>query len=406
MNFGKHNQNKSLNDIVPVILGGGVNALGLIRSFAKENVKSIIVDSSKSFATYSKYCKRVLVADPIVNADIFIEELYNYGKTLSQKGMLIPTNDEWLFPISRNQKKLEDFFVFPMSNNEIIEYCSDKTKLYSFAEKHGIPHPKTFIIKGISEIENIKEEIIYPCILKPTITVGYIEKMNINKRVFKLENENELDNIIYQIKEAKLHNIPHVLQEYIPGNVESLYTITTYSNKENEIIAYSTGHKLRQSPPNAGTIVSGKVVPEPILYELAKKIIKNIGFYGIANTEFKKDTRDGKFKLIEINPRPGKWNYSVMATGINMPYIALQEAKGIMQEAIKPSSKKIIWIVLIEDFIYSLFLFKKKGFKEYSLSFSQWYKSIKGKKVYPIFSIKDIKPFIYYIISLLKSLKK
>ena len=394
---------KKQETLIPVILGSGINALGLIRSFAKKNIKSIVVDSSKSYAFFSKYCNGIIVSDPIKTPDNFILDLINYGKTLKNKGFLIPTNDEWLFPISRNQKELEKYFVFSMSENKVIEDCSDKTKLYEFAKKFDIPHPKTFFLNTTDQINDIKKEIPYPCILKPTITVGYVEKLKTKGRVFRLENEKELDEIVEKIKKARLNTIPHVLQEYIIGGVENLYTITTYSNKSNDIIAYSTGHKIRQNPPDAGTIISGKVTQEPVLFDLAQRLIKNINFYGIANTEFKKDDKDGRFKLIEINPRPGKWNYSVTASGINMPYIALKEAEGEAQKPISPSKQSLIWIVFIEDFLFSLFLFKKRGYKEFSISFKQWRKSIKGKKIFPIFDIKDLGPFIFYLKDLAKS---
>ena len=48
--------------------------------------------------------------------------------------------------------------------------------------------------------------------------------------------------------------------------------------------------------------MSGRVVHEPELFRLGQNLIKAAGFYGISNTEFKKDQRDGRFKLIEINP--------------------------------------------------------------------------------------------------------
>ncbi len=387
---------------VPVILGSGINSLGIVRSFAEQKIKSVVLDHVKSHAFYSKYSYGELVANPITETDNFIKDLILFGKKLKNKGFIIATNDEWLLPISRNQKQLEAYYYFPMSENKVIEICSDKEKLYSFAEENKIPYPKTFFLKNIHGIEKIEAEIIYPCILKPTITVGFTEKLKTRGRVFRLENKKELIKIIDKIKKADLSNIPYVLQEYIYGGIESLYTITTYSNKYGNIIAYSTGHKIRQNPPDAGTIVSGKVTPQPELYEYAKKLIKNVGFYGIANTEFKKDSKNGEFKLIEINPRPGKWNYSVTASGINMPIIALKEAEGEKYNKIQTSDNELIWLVFIEDFLLSLFLFKKKGYPEFNISFSQWRKSIKGKKVFPIFSIKDILPYFHYLITLIR----
>ena len=162
-----------------------------------------------------------------------------------------------------------------------------------------------------------------------------------------------------------------------------------------ETISYSTGHKIRQNPPDAGTIVSGRVTPEPELFQLGKKLIKAAGYYGISNTEFKKDPRDGNFKLIEINPRPGMWNYSVMASGINLPYIAYEEVHGRTVSPVGSTEQELIWILGVMDFYLSLFGYKKKGFSEYSINLWQWLRTIRGaKRVEAVFKLSDPLPGI------------
>ncbi len=402
------NFNKLLGkyDLIPVILGGGINGLGLARSFGKVKIKSIIVDHYNSFSFYSKFAKGYLVTNPIYKPDDFIRDLIELGKKIKGKGFILATNDEWLIPISKNQKELEKYFYFPMSNWEVIDKCSDKKKLYEFAIENNIPHPKTIFLDKLAEYKDKIDQISFPCILKPAIPVGFMEKMNSNKKVIRIENNEQLEIWTQRINEASLQNFPYIIQEYIDSGVENLYTITTYSNKTAEIIAYSTGHKIRQRPPDAGTIISGRVVHEPDLYKHASKLIKKIGFYGIANTEFKKDLRDGRYKLIEINPRPGKWNYSVTASGINLPYLAYREAKGENLNFIEPMKNEFVWLVLFEDIFFSLIGFKRKGNSQYSLTYKQWRKSIKGKKVFAVLSIKDFMPGIMYFISLISMFRK
>ena len=45
----------------------------------------------------------------------------------------------------------------------------------------------------------------------------------------------------------------------------------------------------------------------------------NIGFNGVCEIEYIKDPRDGKYKLIEINPRTWLWVGLAVACGINYP---------------------------------------------------------------------------------------
>lgn len=387
------------NKITPVILGGGENGLGLVWSFSEKNIYSVVVDCTKSIAFYSRYTKGILVEDPITAEELFIENLISIGKDL-KNGFLLATNDEWLIPINKYRSKLEPYFKYPMSGWETIQTCSDKKLLYSFAEKHAIPYPKTFYLENIFEAQN--QKLNFPAILKPTITVGFMEKLQLKRRTILIENEKELNNWITKLEKLELANNKYVIQEYIPGSVENLYTITSYSNKSGDIVAWSTGYKIRQRPPDAGTILSGRVDPQEELYKLGARLIKLVGFYGIANTEFKKDDRDGSYKLIEINPRPGKWNRSVLATGINMPYMAYSELLGDEIKTIQKNEKIIVWLSFIEDFYNALFGFKRKGFSEFSLNLMQYVNSIKGKKVLSTWNIKDIKPFFAHIKELLK----
>jgi predicted ATP-grasp superfamily ATP-dependent carboligase len=117
------------------------------------------------------------------------------------------------------------------------------------------------------------------------------------------------------------------------------------------------------------------------------------------------DEKDGNFKLIEINPRPGMWNYSVLKSGVNLPFMAYQEVIGYKKyNGVTESEDGKIWIFLYSDFINSLFLFKKNGYMEYHLSLLEWIKSIAGGKIFAIESSNDLFPCLFYYFSVIKSI--
>lgn len=388
---------KNIDYNVPLILGGGVNGIGLARSFGEKNIKSIILDTAKNFSFYSKYVTGIICPHPREEKE-FINFLIEFGKDFKNKPLIFVTNDHWMIPVSKNQNLLIKYYEFSMSDWKVIENATDKRYMYKIAEEIGIDIPQTFYLESITKIDEISNNITYPCILKPVVTVNFAEKLGAPQRVFTLNNKEELQNLSKKILISGLDDREIIIQEYIPGDISDLYTITTYSNKNADIVCYSTGHKLRQRPPVAGTIISGRVIPEPRLYEPAKKLIKKLNFFGIANTEFKYDHRDNKYKLMEINPRPGKWNYSVTASGINMPYLLWQEIRNENSETKLYSDKELIWICLFEDFFNTVLGgFRKKGFPEYSLSLWEYFKSVKGKKVDAIISLSDPLPAIFYL---------
>lgn len=388
-----------------IILGGYVNGLGLVRSLGQEGIPSIVIDCKENIASHSKYvCEHFICPHPAEETESFIDFMIEIGKQLPHKGILFCTNDIWLIPISKYQKELESYYHYPMSSWDVIEKCTDKSQLYELAAKAGVPHPKTVIVNKVEELKQYENEIIYPSVLKPAITIGFIEKLGSAGRTLHIKTADELQYWRNRMIDCGLADTPLILQELIPGDAENLYTLTAYSNRDGDILAYSTGHKIRQNPPDAGTIVSGRVVHEPELFRLGQNLIKAAGFYGISNTEFKKDQRDGRFKLIEINPRPGMWNYSVMASGINLPYMAYKEIHEEKVSHVRNSEQELVWLLTITDLLLSIYGYRKQGFPEYSANIRKWLKTIKGKKVDGIFMLTDPVPGLIYLHGFLKSI--
>lgn len=389
-----------------MILGGYVNGLGIVRSLAKNKVKSLVLDIKPSIAGASKWSEQMICPDPVSETEEFIKFIKRIGLREGSPFVVFTTNDIWMYPILQYKKELNDILIYPMSDWNIIKKCLDKEKLIEMAVRHGIPCPKSIFPKNTNELRSANKSLLYPAILKPVETVGFMEALMWQGRSVIIENEKQLYDVADELDKAKLSKRSIILQEYIPGDVENLYTYTSYSDKNADVKAWSTGYKIRQYPPMAGTITAGKVLPVPELAEIGKKFIKSIEFYGIANTEFKKDAITGEFKLIEINARPGMWNRSAFETGVNLPAIAYEEAVGNKTIYCESSDKELIWVHFIMDAYYAILANNKKGYHNYSWNIYKWLKSIKGKKIDAVFDINDPLPFIYLLWFLIRDIKK
>ena len=192
-------------------------------------------------------------------------------------------------------------------------------------------------------------------------------------------------------------DIPVLVQEFIPGEATNLYTLTSYSDKNGNLIAGSIGHKLRQFPPEAGRITAGILKYDEGLKETGELFLKTIGFNGVANTEFKYDSRDGKFKLMEINTRFGAWNYSTLYSGMNLMQIAIDDYNGIKYTGpmFKTDYDGHIWYNFSQDFGTSIVLNRKAHFDKYVLSPRQWKKSLGENHFEAIYDREDKRPFFY-----------
>lgn len=378
---------------IPVVLGCFVNGLGIMRSFGRFKIPTIGLDFKKNIGMYSKYTKGIICPDP--SKKEFIDFLIQLGKKLKNKGVLFPTYDNWLIPISKHQKELSKYYMYPMSDWDVIKKCVDKSHLYNIARENNIQYPKTLFIEKSKDIQDEKIDISFPCILKPVNPTIFMEKLA-DKKVILIKNEDELNKWINKIIDVGLQDTSLIIQEYIKGGPENLFTITAYSNNNFDVIAYSIGHKIRQYPPNSGTIISGRLEDIDDVYHQGSKLIKALGFQGISNIEFKRDP-NGKFKLMEINPRTGKWTYSSTACGVNIIKIAYDDITGNKINGIQKTNNGKIWLTLVDDLYFSIFGYKRAGYPHAQISFIQWLKSIKGKKIYGILALTDPIPGIIFI---------
>lgn len=382
---------------VPIILGSNANALGVVRSLGENGVNSIVADSEKGVAGYSKYARFVQVEDCTQKRAAFSESLLRIGSDLEaggQKGIIYCCTDGYLYAVGENYAELSKHFIIMMSEWKTVERCLDKSFLYQEAERLGIPCPRTYIAENVRALPGCKDKVPFPVLIKPAVTVGF---SSVYKKAVIAIDEEDLRRIQQEICAHGLEDYILLVQEIIPGPVTNLYTFAAYSDKTGSVKAYSIGHKIRQSPPETGAITAGRVTDAEALHVLGVKCIKELGFHGISNTEFKLDPRDGLFKLIEVNPRPGLYNYSATAAGVNLSWASYKDAVLNLQGETESSRKEVVWIYDFTDFVRAVYSNKRKGWPEYHISVRDWFRSVKGKKVYAVWNPRDPKPLFAYI---------
>jgi predicted ATP-grasp superfamily ATP-dependent carboligase len=141
---------------------------------------------------------------------------------------------------------------------------------------------------------------------------------------------------------------PFVIQSFIPGGDDQLYTAGVFSYK-GEVISSFSGRKLRQFPPTIGEASYAELVDVKPIIEYAERYIKKTGFTGMAQIEFKKYEDD--YYLMEINPRSWSWHSIGLAAGVNLPWSAVNMAHTGKKIQYKQTVFKGTWIYTLEDFI-------------------------------------------------------
>ena len=59
------------------------------------------------------------------------------------------------------------------------------------------------------------------------------------------------------------------------------------------------------------------------------RLLSAVDYRGIFNVEFKFDARDGRYKIIEVNPRPFWLIGHIAQAGLDLPWISYLDAQGL-----------------------------------------------------------------------------
>jgi predicted ATP-grasp superfamily ATP-dependent carboligase len=135
------------------------------------------------------------------------------------------------------------------------------------------------------------------------------------------------EEMAYAIEACRPFGQP-VVQEYIPGGVEAMRTVVLLFDRGSRLVGWFTTRKLRSRPATGGVTTLSVSTNDYELVSLVMPFFETWRWRGPAEVELKVDPRDGRAKVIEVNPRfPGYIGFAVHC-GLHLPRLAAQAALG------------------------------------------------------------------------------
>ena len=119
-----------------------------------------------------------------------------------------------------------------------------------------------------------------------------------------------------------------VVTEYVPGPVHHLVAAHLLFDEESRLIGSFLLRKYRIWPAEVGVTVAAVSVHEPELVEQLMPLFEEVGWRGPAEAELKIDERDGRAKVLEINPRFSGAVHFPISCGVNLPGLLVRAAMG------------------------------------------------------------------------------
>ena len=308
---------------LPVILGTDANAYGLARSFNDlYNVKSLVVGTFLLKECQNSKILDFKIVKNLTNEQVFLKTMVEIGKEYKQKYdyLILLSCAEWYTnPIVNNTQELSKYFILPFMNKEIKDKLEDKESFYKICDEYNLPYPKTFIVTKENK-DNLNINLPYPLALKPSNSTLYSEvKFEGKEKSYKINNKEELNKVINQIFSSG-YNGHIIVQDYIPGNDDTMYVLNCYSNKEGKVKMMCLGHCLLEehTPYGIGNYRAIISTGDEKIYKIIQNFLEDIKYVGFSNFDLKYDYRDDTYKLFEINIRQGRSSYFTTAAGLNM----------------------------------------------------------------------------------------
>ena len=295
-----------------IVFGRFETGLGILRSLKDLGNNLYSVDYKEDVAFKSKYGHKLICPAPTKDA-----ALVNWLKeNFSEGGKVFISSDDFLDFFNRNRDKLS-FLDLEIPNTELLSSLQNKFFQYEVCVRNGINAPATFRVSDNLE----KKSLPYPIFLKGLEVNSWREHYGGSLKGFVINDQKELEN---WINVHPYNSIPTIAQSLIIGPDENHFKYCAYRNRNGEIQAEFMLQKLIQYPIGFGIGAATKSIFNEELLRQGRALFDSIDYLGVGSAEFKLDNRDGKLKLIELNPRYWQQNYQATACGENFPMVQYQ----------------------------------------------------------------------------------
>ena len=309
-----------------VLQASGPNALGIVRSLGRAGVPVIACDHDPhALGLVSRYATPALIADALTEPERFADDLLELGRGRGRGGVLFATHDEAVSALGPRQAEIDELLRRPWTPWPEVDAVMDKDHQHAVARASGFPVPATVTPRHEGDLEAAVRELRFPVVLKPRNAPAFRHRFHAHL----LEAADP--EALRRAWELAAPYDPQVC-EVIPGDDSLLWTYGSYRDASGRALAAFTGRKLRQWPVGFGAARAAESRWDPGLAARCDALLDALGFHGISQVEVKRDPRDGRDHLIEVNARPWLWIGLATACGVNLPLACWLDAIGRPRE--------------------------------------------------------------------------
>ena len=313
---------------LPLLFGGDINVYSMARAFHEAyGIRSAAYGKFATGVCYESAILDYRVCAQNEDGPTFFQNVCGYaGEHPDKTVLVIGCGDSYVKLAARYRDQFPANVIAPYIDYDLMDRLTNKEKFYELCDQFGIDHPGTFVYRREMG-HDFQLPFGAPYICKPSNGVAYWEhEFEGVKKVFICQTWEELLHAL-DLVYASGYPDHMVIQEFIPGDDTYMRVMTNYSDRSGQVKLMCLGHVLLEehSPHGIGNHAVIITEYDEALSLKIKQLLEELHYTGFSNFDIKYDSRDGKYKLFEINCRQGRSNYYVTGAGYNIAKLLVED---------------------------------------------------------------------------------
>lgn len=305
-------------------LGFGVTLLGVTRILARQGLPRRASVSKCDFVADTRWLPTTEHLPPMGAAS----ELADYLEALPlERGVVIPCSDELALAAAELPDHVAERFPSYQSDACVLRVLTDKGAFLHALETLQVPHPRTLVLERPEDLDTVSDAELATMFIKPRHSQRF--QREVGAKGLRPATREAFQAAVTALLAAG-HGL--MLQEYVPGPPSNHYFLDGFAGEGGEILALLVRRRLRMYPTDFGNSTFMVSVPPDEAAGAAaslRHLLGSLQYRGMFSAEFKRDERDGTFRILEVNARP--WWYVEFAAraGIDVVRLAYRAALGL-----------------------------------------------------------------------------
>ncbi|WP_077801472.1 ATP-grasp domain-containing protein [Streptomyces sp. JHA26] len=277
--------------------------LGAVRSLGRAGVEvHVVADSTGSPVPKSRYVRRMHPPPlPGASADDVLAVLRRVAGDLASPAVLVPMDDASAIAVTRMRNALSPSYLLPAMPGALAERVADKGELAAVCAAADVPHPVTLVPDSPAEAADAVRRLGVPVVAK--WSRPWLLPADSGLRSTLLVRSAQQARELY-LRTARAGS-PLLLQAYLPPGTDRDWFFHGYVDGSGTVRAGGPGRKQLAWPRGAGLTAVGRWTPNAEVREQAERLVRELGYRGVFDLDFRRCGTTGRYHLLDFNPRPG-----------------------------------------------------------------------------------------------------